>query len=169
MVRGRGAPTFSAMPKRSRIKNGPSTSTTMSQGWRQTSAAHWLKKLSVRVRLLVMAFLIGTDDAPEDVVECGHGWPYCLDYAAAVVQRLGDSWRGGRGILHHEAHGARVGPAQSLHLRQAAESHDRLPRDMIGFDLHFLAAEDFAPQGGGRADRHHPAVIQDGDVVAVLD
>src|SRR5438552_3485765 len=169
MVRGRGAPTFSAMPNRNRMRNGPSTSTTMSHGWRQTSAAHWLKKLSVRVRLLLMSLLISTDDAPEDVVERGHGWPYCLDYAAAVVQRLGDGWRGGRRIVHDETHGAGVGPAQSLHFGQSPESHDSLARDTIGVNLHLLTAEDFAPERGRRADGHRAAVIEDGDVVAVLD
>src|SRR5579872_1025367 len=105
MVRGRGAPTVSPKPNRPRMMNGPSTSTTISHGWRSTSAAHWLKKLKVRVRLLVMAFPVSYD-APKYFVEVGHHRPHRLHHLAALLEGLGDG-RCGRGrILHHHTHGA---------------------------------------------------------------
>src|SRR5579884_101952 len=126
IVRGRGAPTVSPTPNRNRTRNGPSTSTAMSHGWRQTSAAHWLKKLSVRVRVLATALRLASDDALEDVVEGRNRRPDRLHDAAATLQGLGDR-RGGRGsVLDHHTHGAAVRPADSPHLRQFAHGGHRL-------------------------------------------
>lgn len=60
-------------------------------------------------------------------------------------------------------------PAHGLHEVQPAQGRDVLARDAVGLHVHGFAADGLAPQGLWRPQRHQPALVEQGHVVAMLD
>src|SRR5579862_5644238 len=117
MVRGLGAPIISPNPNSSRMRKGPMTRTTISHGWRKTSADHWLKKLEVRTRLFTSGPAL-PDDLLEHFVELGRDRPHRLDHFAVVAQCLGNDRCGCGRIFDDHPNRAVLTPAHTLDLRQ---------------------------------------------------
>jgi hypothetical protein len=74
----------------------------MSHGCRSTSAAHWLKKLRIRMTLLTRAVVFGADEPLKDVVEAGNHRSDGFDHLSAVLERASDRRRRYRRILHDD-------------------------------------------------------------------